>query len=65
VTAVGVVMGQGQGSDTSALLAAAGEAVTRLVASVAQAGGISTDAGSNRRYRRLLLSAPDPPSAQP
>jgi D-alanyl-D-alanine carboxypeptidase (penicillin-binding protein 5/6) len=33
VTAVGVVMGQGQGSDTSALLTAAGEAATRLVES--------------------------------
>jgi hypothetical protein len=32
-TAVGVVMGQGQGSDTSALLAAAGEAAKQLVAS--------------------------------
>ena len=32
-TAVGVVMGQGQGSDTPALLAAAGEASTRLVES--------------------------------
>lgn len=30
-TAVGVVMGQGQGSDTSALLAAAGEAAEQLV----------------------------------
>ena len=31
VTAVGVVMGQGQGSDTSALLAAAGETAERLL----------------------------------
>ena len=31
--AIGVVMGQGQGSDTSALLAAAGQAATQLVAS--------------------------------
>ena len=30
-TAVGVVMGQGEGSDTGALLAAAGEAAERLV----------------------------------
>jgi D-alanyl-D-alanine carboxypeptidase (penicillin-binding protein 5/6) len=30
-TAIGVVMGQGEGSDTSALLAAAGEAAERLV----------------------------------
>jgi D-alanyl-D-alanine carboxypeptidase (penicillin-binding protein 5/6) len=35
LTAVGVVLGQGQGSDTSALLAAAGEAATQLVQSVA------------------------------
>ncbi len=35
LTAVGVVMGQGQGSDTSAILAAAGEAATRMVESVA------------------------------
>jgi D-alanyl-D-alanine carboxypeptidase (penicillin-binding protein 5/6) len=35
LTAVGVVMGQGQGSDTSAILAAAGEAATQLVESVA------------------------------
>jgi D-alanyl-D-alanine carboxypeptidase (penicillin-binding protein 5/6) len=37
VTAVGVVMGQGQGGDTSALLAAAGEAATQLVESVSAA----------------------------
>jgi serine-type D-Ala-D-Ala carboxypeptidase (penicillin-binding protein 5/6) len=35
LTAVGVVMGQGQGSDTSVILAAAGEAATQLVDSVA------------------------------
>jgi serine-type D-Ala-D-Ala carboxypeptidase (penicillin-binding protein 5/6) len=34
-TAVGVVLGQGQGSDTSELLAAAGEAAQQLVSSVA------------------------------
>jgi serine-type D-Ala-D-Ala carboxypeptidase (penicillin-binding protein 5/6) len=34
LTAVGVVMGQGQGSDTSALLTAAGEAAEELVDSV-------------------------------
>jgi D-alanyl-D-alanine carboxypeptidase (penicillin-binding protein 5/6) len=39
VTAVGVVMGQGQGSDTSVLLAAAGEAATQLVESVSAAAG--------------------------
>jgi len=34
LTAVGVVMGQGEGSDTSAILAAAGRAATQLVDSV-------------------------------
>jgi D-alanyl-D-alanine carboxypeptidase (penicillin-binding protein 5/6) len=42
LTAVGVVMGQGQGSDTSVLLAAAGEAAKQLVESVAPAIGVST-----------------------
>ena len=37
VTAVGVVMGQGQGNDTSVLLAAAGDAATQLVGSVSGA----------------------------
>jgi D-alanyl-D-alanine carboxypeptidase (penicillin-binding protein 5/6) len=35
VTAVGVVMGQGQGSNTSAILAAAGDAATQLVEAAA------------------------------
>jgi serine-type D-Ala-D-Ala carboxypeptidase (penicillin-binding protein 5/6) len=39
VTAVGVVMGQGEGSDTSAILAAAGEAAERMVASVVPLDG--------------------------
>ncbi len=42
LTAVGVVMGQGQGSDTSALLAAAGEAAQQLVDSVAPATRVRT-----------------------
>jgi len=37
ITAVGVVLGQGQGSDTSGLLAAAGDAAERLVDSLAPA----------------------------
>lgn len=37
LTAVGVVMGQGQGSDTAAILAAAGDAATQLVESGAPA----------------------------
>jgi D-alanyl-D-alanine carboxypeptidase (penicillin-binding protein 5/6) len=39
-TAVGVVLGQGEGSDTSALLAAAGEAAERLVDGAAGGGVI-------------------------
>ncbi len=45
LTAVGVVMGQGQGSDTSVILAAAGEAATQLVESVAPAIRVRTIAG--------------------
>jgi D-alanyl-D-alanine carboxypeptidase (penicillin-binding protein 5/6) len=37
LTAVGVVLGQGQGSNTSALLAAAGEVAEQLVESVTPA----------------------------
>jgi serine-type D-Ala-D-Ala carboxypeptidase (penicillin-binding protein 5/6) len=72
LTAVGVVMGQGQGSDTSVILAAAGEAATQLVESVAPAirvrtiaapgaGGPGGDAG---RHGPLLLLAPGRASAQ-
>ncbi len=39
LTAAGVVLGQGQGSDTSAILAAAGDAATQLIDSVAPAHG--------------------------
>ena len=46
LTAVGVVLGQGQGSDTSALLAAAGEAAEQLVDSVTPAIGGRTIAAS-------------------
>jgi hypothetical protein len=69
LTAVGVVMGQGQGSDTSVILAAAGEAATQLAESVAPAirvrtiaapgaGGPGGDAG---RHGRPLLLAPVAP----
>jgi serine-type D-Ala-D-Ala carboxypeptidase (penicillin-binding protein 5/6) len=72
LTAVGVVMGQGQGSDTSVILAAAGEAATQLVESVAPAirvrtiaapgaGGPGGDAG---RHGRPPLLAPGRGSAQ-
>lgn len=58
VTAVGVVMGQGQGSDTSALLGAAGEAALRLV------GDAETDAATGgitmRPPRSMPRSAPAP-----
>jgi D-alanyl-D-alanine carboxypeptidase (penicillin-binding protein 5/6) len=42
LSAVGVVLGQGEGSETSALLAAAGEAATQLVDSVVPASGAPT-----------------------
>jgi serine-type D-Ala-D-Ala carboxypeptidase (penicillin-binding protein 5/6) len=42
VTAVGVVLGQGQGSDTSEILAAAGNAAEQLVQSAAPTSGTST-----------------------
>jgi D-alanyl-D-alanine carboxypeptidase (penicillin-binding protein 5/6) len=48
LTAVGVVMGQGQGSNTSAILAAAGDAATQLVQSVAPAIQVSAIASSLR-----------------
>jgi D-alanyl-D-alanine carboxypeptidase (penicillin-binding protein 5/6) len=56
LTAVGVVMGQGQGSDTSLILAAAGEAAKRLVESVAPTAPVSvipTPAAGLSRPRRL------------
>jgi serine-type D-Ala-D-Ala carboxypeptidase (penicillin-binding protein 5/6) len=43
-TAVGVVLGQGQGSDTSVVLAAAGEAAEQLVASITPATASTTAA---------------------
>ena len=42
ITAVGVVLGQGQGSDTPALLGAAGQAAKQLVDSVTPTIGMST-----------------------
>jgi serine-type D-Ala-D-Ala carboxypeptidase (penicillin-binding protein 5/6) len=42
VTAVGVVLGQGQGGDTSQILAAAGSAAERLVQSAVPTSGTST-----------------------
>ena len=72
-TAVGVVLGQGQGSDTWALLAAAGEAATQLVESVAPASRVGTIAtpaaaggpgGDAGRPAQPLPPAPGPRLAQ-
>ncbi len=69
LTAVGVVLGQGEGSDTSELLAAAGQAAEQLVGSItpttrarttatpAAAGGPGGDAG---RHAHPLLLVPGP-----
>jgi D-alanyl-D-alanine carboxypeptidase (penicillin-binding protein 5/6) len=67
LTAVGVVMGQGQDSDTSAILAAAGEAAQQLVDSAAPAAGGPTIASprvaaSNQDGHSQLL-APSPPGS--
>jgi D-alanyl-D-alanine carboxypeptidase (penicillin-binding protein 5/6) len=74
LTTAGVVLGQGQGSDTSVILAAAGEAAKQLVGSVAPAIGLGTIAapaaaggpgGNGGVHRRPLPPADGPPSAQP
>jgi serine-type D-Ala-D-Ala carboxypeptidase (penicillin-binding protein 5/6) len=59
VTAVGVVMGQGQGSDTAALLDAAAEAATRLVGGTTS-GGAAGGGVTMRPPRSLPHSAPSP-----
>ena len=51
LTAVGVVMGQGQGSDTSAILAAAGEAAEQLVDSVALSSELTSSGPAGREMR--------------
>jgi D-alanyl-D-alanine carboxypeptidase (penicillin-binding protein 5/6) len=67
LTAVGVVLGQGEGSDTPVILAAAGDAAKLLVESVAPATGTSTIAapaaagrpgGDAGRHADPLLPAP-------
>jgi serine-type D-Ala-D-Ala carboxypeptidase (penicillin-binding protein 5/6) len=67
LTAVGVVMGQGQGSDTSAILAAAREAAQQLVDSVAPAVGGPTIAspgvGASDHDGHSQLLAPGPPGS--
>jgi D-alanyl-D-alanine carboxypeptidase (penicillin-binding protein 5/6) len=73
LTAAGVVMGQGQGSDTSVILAAAGEAAKQLVDSVAPANRVRTvvapgaaagPGGDARRHGPPLLLARGRASAQ-
>ena len=56
LTAVGVVLGQGQGSDTSALLAAAGEAAEQLVDSVAPASSVRPPRNSSASTGSTLIS---------
>jgi D-alanyl-D-alanine carboxypeptidase (penicillin-binding protein 5/6) len=72
LTAVGVVLGQGQGGDTSVILAAAGEAARQLVESVAPAIRVRTIAalgaggpgGNAGGHGRPLLLAPRRAPAQ-
>jgi serine-type D-Ala-D-Ala carboxypeptidase (penicillin-binding protein 5/6) len=72
LTAVGVVIGQGQGSDTSAILGAAAEAATQLVESVAPAIRVRTIAapgaggpgGDGGKHAPPLLLAPGRASSQ-
>jgi serine-type D-Ala-D-Ala carboxypeptidase (penicillin-binding protein 5/6) len=54
LTAVGVVMGQGEGSDTSALLAAAGEAAEQLVDSADPTIRVRTAAADGIARQRSL-----------
>jgi len=74
LTAAGVVIGQGEGSDTPALLAAAGEAAQQLVESVAPAirvraiaapGAACGPGGDAGSHGRPLLLAPGRAPAQP
>jgi D-alanyl-D-alanine carboxypeptidase (penicillin-binding protein 5/6) len=65
LTAVGVVLGQGQGSDTQAVLAAAAQAAQQLVGSIAPATGTSAiaapGAAARPRRRRWRPDRPPPP----
>lgn len=63
-TAVGVVMGQGEGSDTSGLLAAAGEAAERLVAA-AIAGRGGPDTGFRPHIENRIRGGNGPPPKLP
>ena len=66
-TAVGVVLGQGQGSNTQAILAAAGEAAHQLVDSVAPAAGGPTIASPGINHAnedgQSRLLPPSPPGS--
>ncbi len=68
LTAAGVVLGQGQGSNTSQFLAAAGQAAQRLVNSVYSATGApaiaaSLGVGASHPDGRSQLLPPGPPGA--
>jgi D-alanyl-D-alanine carboxypeptidase (penicillin-binding protein 5/6) len=67
LTAVGVVMGQGQGSDTSVILAAAGEAAKQLVDSAAPSAGgppiASPGVGASNQDGHSQLLAPSAPGS--
>jgi D-alanyl-D-alanine carboxypeptidase (penicillin-binding protein 5/6) len=62
VTVVGVVMGQGQGSDTQEILAAAGDAAQQLVGSVGGTVGAPTIAAPGAARRPVATPAPLPGS---
>ncbi len=64
LTAVGVVMGQGEGDDTAAILAAAGRAAQQIVDSVAQSGeaGPAVPGGPGAERRRRSVSPPLEPT---
>jgi D-alanyl-D-alanine carboxypeptidase (penicillin-binding protein 5/6) len=52
ITAAGVVLGQGQGSDTSAILAAAGQAAEQVVESAPVPARRSLDVNTITTHRR-------------
>ena len=58
LTAVGVVLGQGQGNDTPVILAAAGEAARQLIESVAPAIDMSTIAAPATARRPAATRSP-------
>jgi D-alanyl-D-alanine carboxypeptidase (penicillin-binding protein 5/6) len=64
-TAVGVVMGQGEGSDTATLLGAAGDAAEGLVASAATDGARDGATGDGRAFRPRIENGIRPGNASP